>query len=118
MAAGPAPIPPCDVWYATLPHDGGNTTSGPRPCIVVADIPEARSTLVIPLTTTLDRERFAFTYRVQPSDTNGLRETSVALVFHVRHIDRKFLTNRAGNLSELDADIVRALLADLLGLKT
>ena len=118
MAAPATNIPRCDVWYATLPHEGGNTQSGPRPCIVVADLPGARSCLIIPLTSNPAAEKFGFVHRIEPTPHNGLKASSLALIFHVRHIDRRFLTSRAGLLSETDCEIISTLLADLLGFRS
>jgi mRNA interferase MazF len=72
--------------------------------------------VVIPLTTTLERERFPYTCRISPSIKNGLSEESIALAFQIRAIDKGRLVKKLGILDDGDAESVAALLKDLLRL--
>lgn len=103
-----------EIWWADLGKPQGHGQAGHRPAIVLADLPSSKSVVVVPMTTTLDRTKFAYTFTVEPDSTNGLKERSVALVFQVRHLDQEYLTGRAGRLAKPDLDKLDALLADML----
>lgn len=105
-----------EIWWADLGGLGGHAQAGPRPAIIVAEVPEARSAVVVPMTRTLARTRFPFTFVVEPTARNGLRDRGVALVFQVRYVDRGFLRNKIGNLDKIDVERLDALLADLMKL--
>lgn len=55
--------------------------------------------LLVPLTSQQDALRFAGTVLVEPDGQNGLRQPSVALVFQMTAVDRKFISDRLGNIS-------------------
>lgn len=103
-----------EVWWVDLGTPRGHGQAGRRPAIVVADIPVAKSAVVIPMTTTLERSKFPHTVVIEPDQANGLKQRSVALVFQIRQLDHDFLVDRAGRLNNSDADKIDALLADLL----
>jgi mRNA-degrading endonuclease toxin of MazEF toxin-antitoxin module len=54
--------------------------------------------LLIPLTTQEDALRFPGTVLVEPDAGNGLRRPSVALVFQLTVLDKRFLESQAGNV--------------------
>jgi mRNA-degrading endonuclease toxin of MazEF toxin-antitoxin module len=64
--------------------------------------------LAVPLTTQKDALRFPGTVLVEPDKDNGLRHPSVALVFQLTAIDRKFLSTRIGQASETTLTAIRA----------
>lgn len=55
--------------------------------------------LLIPLTSQQDALRFAGTVLVEPDEQNGLRQPSVALVFQLTAVDKKFVGPRLGTVS-------------------
>jgi mRNA interferase MazF len=55
--------------------------------------------LVVPLTAARAAMRFAGTTLIRPSAENGLPQTSVALVFQLRAIDRRRVQERIGHVS-------------------
>ena len=54
--------------------------------------------LVVPLTTARAAMRFAGTTLLRPTAENGLPQTSVALVFQLRAIDRRRVQDRIGHV--------------------
>lgn len=54
---------------------------------------------MVPLTTQLDALRFPGTVLVDADRSNGLRRPSVALVFQLTVVDRRFLGSRMGQVS-------------------
>jgi mRNA interferase MazF len=101
------------VHWIELPASVGHEQSGRRPGVIVQDDAYAAKLPVvftIPLTTATSTLRFAGTVLVQPSDENGLRSPSVALVFQARAVDRRRIGDRLGSVSAgVLADIFAAL---------
>jgi mRNA-degrading endonuclease toxin of MazEF toxin-antitoxin module len=91
-----------DIHWVDLPGRGGHAQAGRRPAIVF-QTPEASSALptvlLIPFTTQLEALRFPGTLLVEPDQENGLKRPSVALVFQLAAIDRRFIGHRAGETS-------------------
>ncbi|MEK7608938.1 MAG: type II toxin-antitoxin system PemK/MazF family toxin [Patescibacteria group bacterium] len=103
-----------EVWIVELLLTSEHEQVGTRPAIVLAD---TRSPVVVvaPLTANLQALRFPFTLLVSPSRLNGLNTDSVALVLHLRAIDRKRLKNKIGlieksTLKEIDKVLRRLLM--------
>lgn len=90
-----------DVFWVTFPPGAGRAQAGRRPAIVVQGqkasdrLPTA---LLIPLTTQEDALRFPATVLVEPDAGNGLRRPSVALVFQLTALDKRFLETQTGNV--------------------
>jgi len=107
-----------DVYWVDLPARGGHTQSGRRPAIVL-QTSEASSVLptvlLIPLTTQLEALRFPGTLLVEPDPENGLKRPSVALVFQLAAIDRRFIGSRAGQISREAVGQIWQSLVELTG---
>lgn len=102
-----------DVFIVELPLASGHEQVGTRPAIVLADT-KSPVIVVIPLTSNLQALRFPFTFLVTPSKTNGLDADSVALVLHIRAIDRKRLKNKIGFLEKAIIKEISKVLRRLL----
>lgn len=91
-----------ELRWVDLPARGGHAQSGRRPAIVVQSERAATrlpTVLIVPLTSSVDALRFPGTVLVEPDSQNGLRRSSVALVFQLTALDRRFLSDRLGNVS-------------------
>ena len=98
-----------DMNWVEFPPRNGHVQTGRRPAIIAQDalaISRLPTTLVIPLTTQLGALRFPGTVLLDPDAGNGLRRPSVALVFQLTVLDRRFLGTKMGRVSET---IVKAL---------
>jgi mRNA-degrading endonuclease toxin of MazEF toxin-antitoxin module len=92
-----------EVYWVDFPARGGHEQAGRRPAIVAqTNDASARlpTVLVIPLTTRLDALRFPGTLAIDPDKMNGLRRASVALVFQISVIDRRFISSQLGHVSD------------------
>ena len=90
-----------EIFWVDFPARGGHEQAGRRPAIVAQDAAASDrlpTVLVIPLTTRLDALRFPGTLAIDPDATNGLRRASVALVFQMSVIDRRFLVSQLGHV--------------------
>jgi mRNA interferase MazF len=111
-------VKPGDIFWVELPSDSGHEPSGRRPAIVLQDEEYAVGlpmVVVVPITGATAAGRFAGTLTIEPDDTNGLRKTSVALVFQVRAIDRRIIREQIGSLSDETLAEIYGLLDSLTG---
>jgi mRNA-degrading endonuclease toxin of MazEF toxin-antitoxin module len=90
-----------ELYCVEFPSGSGRAQAGRRPAIIVqaatasAKLP---TVLVIPLTTQQDALRFPGTLLVEPDRANQLRAVSIALVFQLTAVDKRFLSTRLGTV--------------------
>ncbi|MCP4396559.1 MAG: type II toxin-antitoxin system PemK/MazF family toxin [bacterium] len=105
-----------EIWLVEIPPTNGYEQKGTRPVLVLSPV-EANVVIIIPFTSNMSALRFPHTLEMFPSPTNGLKVTSVALIFQLRAIDRKRLKRKLGKVS---AEILRQIddmIKDLLSLE-
>ena len=105
---------PGEIWLVDIPYLGTHEQSGRRPAIIIAKVSKTIAT-IIPCTGNKLAMRFPYTYKVNPSKDNGLAETSVALVFHLRAIDTFLLKDRIGKLNNQSFSDIKKLARKLIG---
>ena len=69
---------------------------------------------VIPLTSKKKALDYSYTLEISKSEKNGLREDSVALVFHLKSIDVRRLRENVGFLEDEHLNKLNSLLKELL----
>ena len=92
-----------DIFWVDLPARGGHAQAGRRPAIVVQEASVSSSIptiLIVPLTTQLDAVRFPGTFAIDPDPGNGLRRASIAIVFQLTAIDRRWLGAKIGRVGD------------------
>lgn len=89
-----------EIYWVEFPARGGRAQAGRRPAIVVQSITTLPTVLLIPLTTQQDALRFAGTVLVETDANNNLRQPSVALVFQLTAVDKNFIKDKLGNISD------------------
>jgi mRNA-degrading endonuclease toxin of MazEF toxin-antitoxin module len=92
-----------DVVWIEFPPGAGRAQAGRRPAIVAqtAGVSGALPmVLVIPLSAQQDALRFPGTVLIEPDAANGLRRLSVALVFQLTSIDKRFVGSQLGAVSQ------------------
>ncbi len=118
MAIDPAtPIDPGDIFWITLPRQGGSEQSGRRPCIVMSRrlLNQENTVVVVPMSTNLAQ---AAAHKIQLPITEIIKDVgctseikpSVALCHQVRAVDKRAFESKIGKLS------TNAVLAVQLGL--
>jgi mRNA interferase MazF len=111
-------VKPGDIFWVELPLGSGHEQSGRRPAIVLQDEEYATGlplVIMVPMTGAIAASRFAGTLTIEPDETNGLRKTSVAMVFQVRAIDRRTIREQIGSLSDENVANIYDLLDSLTG---
>src|SRR5256885_7764640 len=89
-----------DLFWVELPARGGRAQAGRRPAIIAQAPSPLPTALIIPLTSQLDALRFPGTVLVEADKQNGLRHNSVALVFQLTAIDKRYISERLGKASD------------------
>lgn len=107
-----------DIHWIQLPATSGREQAGHRPAIIVQDDTYASNlplVLVVPLTTVRTALRFAGTLLINPTASNGLRQSSVVLVFQLRAVDRSRIGDKIGAVSDEVMSKIFATLDRLMG---
>ena len=105
-----------DVYWVAFPTGAGRAQAGRRPALIVqSDSATAKlpTLLVIPLTTQQDALRFPGTVLIEVDEENHLPHTSVALVFQLTALDKRFIDSRLGHISDPDLQAIIATLNEL-----
>lgn len=108
-----------DIYWVNLGDAHGHRQAGKRPAIVMQsqEFMEALPTvLMIPLTTQLEALRFPATVLIEPDEQNGLRRPSVALVFQIAPVDKRFVFEQLGVLDANQLNAIENILCDLVDL--
>jgi mRNA interferase MazF len=107
-----------EVWQVNIPFTPGHGQAGQRPAVIVQDdasFPVLPTAVIVPFTGSQSATRFPCTVLVQPDGHNGLTAPSVALVFQVRTLDKRFFLSRLGVLDPATLDQIFAELDKLTG---
>ena len=89
-----------DLYWVEFPARGGHAQAGRRPAIIAQTPSTLPTVLLVPLTSQLDALRFPGTVLVETSQGNGLRHHSVALVFQLTAIDKRYISEPLGKASD------------------
>jgi len=107
-----------DVVWVDFPPRAGRAQAGRRPAIIAQTAVASDrlpTVLLVPLTTQQDALRFPGTALVEPDGSNGLRHASVALVFQMTAVDRRFLGSRLGAVSHTTMENIWTALHEITG---
>ncbi|MBI4065983.1 type II toxin-antitoxin system PemK/MazF family toxin [Candidatus Kaiserbacteria bacterium] len=105
-----------DVLVVDLTVSSGYEQSGVRPAIAVSSGELPGVVIVVPLTSTMEALRFPNTLAVLPTKNSGLEKESIALVFHVRSIDKRRVINVIGKVDVATRKKIDAVLKKILHL--
>jgi len=104
-----------DVCIVNLVAGIGHEQYGQRPAILISDT-KTGTAIVIPLTTNLEALRFPFTLAILSDRQNNLKQESVALVFHIRAIDKSRITKIVGKINTDLQKKIDKILREMLSL--
>ena len=106
------------IHWVELPVVSGREQRGRRPAVIIQDerVGEKLPTvLVVPLTSSQRALRFAGTALIAATTKSGLKNDSVALVFQALAIDRSWVEDKTGSVSEQERAEVQKQLRILTG---
>jgi mRNA-degrading endonuclease toxin of MazEF toxin-antitoxin module len=104
-----------EVFWVELEAQTGHAQRGRRPAIILQTSAAVPTVLVVPLTTQLDALRFPCTVLIEPDPEIGLRRPSVALIFQLTAIDRRYLIKSAGQVPQRVLEEIFSALDELTG---
>lgn len=104
-----------EVCWVEMPARGGHAQAGRRPAIIVQQADMLPTVLLIPLTSQQDALRFAGTVLIEPDKQNGLRQPSIALVFQLTAVDKKFVRDSIGKISAATLEAIWSAFDELTG---
>ncbi len=92
-----------DILLINLPVSDGREQSGRRPAVAVqTDVSGEPMSMIAPITSNLNALRFAYSIKIEPSEENGLTQTSIVMIFQMRAIDKSRIIKKIGTLSNMD----------------
>ena len=104
-----------DILLINLPVSDGREQSGRRPTVAVqTDISGEPMLMVAPITSNLNALRFKFSVEIEPSEENGLTQTSIVMIFQMRAIDKTRIVKKIGQLSAQDLEKIDAEIWQML----
>src|SRR3989344_472410 len=104
-----------EIWVVEIPAGIGHEQYGSRPVCIVAET-EANVAVIIPFTANLKALKFSNVLEIKPDKDNNLKETSIALVFQIRAIDKTRLKYKMGFLNDKTNEKINSLLKNFLEL--
>jgi len=104
-----------ELRWVEMPARGGHAQAGRRPAIIVQRTVALPTILLVPLTSQQDALRFPGTVLIEPDEENGLRQPSVALVFQLTAVDKRFINDRIGSVSAVVLNEIWSAFDELSG---
>ena len=103
-----------DIYLFSLLSGVGHEQSGDRPGILMSGLVNGML-IVVPLTTNLESLRFSHTLSIIPNKKNNLNSESVALIFHLKSIDKRRVVKHIGKVDLSVQENLNQIFKDLLG---
>ncbi|MFX0141447.1 MAG: type II toxin-antitoxin system PemK/MazF family toxin [Candidatus Hodarchaeota archaeon] len=105
-----------EIWDVELSYPGegvGHEEQFRHPCIVIKFNKFVDMATIIPLSSKIQALKdFPHTYIINPDNSNGLTNQSIALIYQIRSLSKqRFIRNR-GRLSKADHDRIQILIKD------
>jgi mRNA interferase MazF len=104
-----------DICIINLAVEVGHEQYGQRPAIVISDT-GIGILIVAPLTSNLEALRFPYTLAILPDKQNNLKQKSVALIFHIRAIDKSRVVKIIGKINKQIEEKINFILKEMLRL--
>ena len=105
-----------EVWFVDLPEGKGHEQKGMRPAIILGRVNAA--VIAVPLTSNTNKATFSFTFPIEPTPENGLKEYSIALVFQLASMDDSRFKRQIGTITKAQQDAIDSLVVEMLKIQT
>jgi len=103
-----------DVWWVELADAHGHEQRGERPAVILGKA--NGMTAVISMTANAGRAVLSHTLIIEPVKENGLTKDSVALIFHLRSLDKTRFKRRLGEVTAEEMAATDEMTADFLNM--
>lgn len=105
-----------EIVWVEFPAGEGRAQAGRRPAVVLQEgLLNLPTKLLVPLSSQRSALRFPGAVLLEPDATNGLRVSSVALVFQVRAVDVRRIGAALGSISKSKLQELLGALDELTG---
>lgn len=104
-----------DVCIVKLDVGAGHEQYGERPAVLISNI-KMGIVVVVPLTTNLEALKFPYILTLLPNKNNKLTQESVALIFHIRSIDKSRIIKTIGKIDNVNQRKLDKILKEMLSL--
>lgn len=104
-----------EIWYANLNPTKGSEQAGMRPVVVLSGnlLNEYLNIVIVaPLTTKI--KKYKGNPILHPTRSNGLKNESEVLVFHIRSISKNRLVKKLGKIERGELDLAVKTLNEIL----
>ncbi len=104
-----------EIWRVNLDPTKGSEQAGFRPVVIVSGNMMNRYlnvVIVMPLTTKI--KNYKGNVVLQPDGTNGLKQPSEILIFHIRSVSKDRLVEKIGSISATELEQLKVGLGDVL----
>ena len=105
-----------DVLIVDLSVSAGREQSDVRPAIAISGGELPGVIIVVPLTSTIEALRFPNTLAILPAEDSGLESQSVALIFHIRSVDKHRVIRVIGKIDAVTRKKIDVALKKMLQL--
>jgi mRNA interferase MazF len=104
-----------EIWYANLNPTKGSEQAGMRPAVILSGnlLNEYLNIVIVaPLTTKI--KKYKGNPILHPTRSNGLKNESEVLVFHIRSISKNRLVKKLGKIESAELDLAVKTLNEIL----
>jgi mRNA interferase MazF len=104
-----------EIWYADLNPSKGREQAGLRPVVIISgNLLNEHLSIVIVMPMTTKIKNYKGNPVLAPSKTNGLKNESEVLVFHVRSVSKERLVRKVGKMQAGELEQALRTLNDIL----
>ena len=104
-----------EIWQVYFDPIKGSEQGGNRPAVIISGNTlntYLNTVIACPLTTSV--KNYEGNPVLKPNSTNGLKQTSEIIVFHIRSLSKERFKKKLGNVSESTITKIKQTLDDIL----
>jgi len=105
-----------DICLIEFAQFKGHEQIGLRPAIILSK-ETANLIVVVPMTSKLEALKYTCTLEINPSEKNGLKTKSVAMIFQLRAVDIRKIRKKIGEIEENILQKINLEIKELVNLK-
>lgn len=104
-----------EIWYANLNPTKGREQAGFRPVVIISgNLLNKHLDIVIAMPLTTSIKNYKGNLVLNPDKTNGLKEISEILIFHIRSLSKDRLVEKIGSIEPDQIETLKTGLEEIL----